>query len=108
MYIDQTMNYTVIERGSSEAFFRLGELNCNLRSKVITPVTLFISNITLWTDFLQYFEETVDRYCATGKPICLLGDVNINILRAQTCNCGQQFLDCLQSYALLPIIDKLI
>ena len=56
--------------------------------------------------FLDYFEEAVDRYSATGKPICLLSDVNINILRAQTCNYAQQFLDCLQSYALLPTIDK--
>ena len=53
-----------------------------------------------------YFEEAVDRYSATGKPICLLGDVNVNILLAQTCNYAQQFLDCLQSYALLPTIDK--
>ena len=29
----------------------------------------------------------------------------INILRAQTCNYAQ-LLDCLQSYALLPTIDK--
>ena len=56
--------------------------------------------------FLDYFEEAVDRFSATGKPICLLGDVNINILRAQTCNYAQQFLDCLQSYALLPTINK--
>ena len=53
-----------------------------------------------------YFEEAVDRYSATGKPICLVGDVNINILLAQTCNYAQQFLDCLRSYALLPTIDK--
>ena len=32
---------------------------------------------------LDYFEEAVDRYGATGIPICLLGDVNINILRAR-------------------------
>lgn len=56
--------------------------------------------------FLDYFEEAADRFSATGKPICLLGNVNINILRAQTCNYAQQFLDCLQSYALLPTIDK--
>ena len=56
--------------------------------------------------FLDYFEEAVDRYSATAKPICLLGDVNINILRAQTCNYAQQFLDFLQSYALFPTIDK--
>ena len=56
--------------------------------------------------FLDYFEEAVDRYRATGESICFLGDVSINILRAQTCNYGQQFLDCLQSYALILTIDK--
>ena len=81
-------------------------LNCDLRSEEISPVMLFISNIILRNDFLHYFEEGVDRYCATGKPICLLGDVNINILHAQTCNYGQQLLDFLQSYSLLPTIDK--
>ena len=35
-----------------------------------------------------------------------IGDVNINNLRAQACKLAQQFLDCLQSYALLPTIDK--
>ena len=59
---------------------------------------LFIGNIILRT-FLDSFEEGVDRYSATGKPICLLGDVNITTLLGQTCN-------CLQSYARFPTIDK--
>ena len=67
---------------------------------------LFIGNIILRNVFLDSFEEGVDRYSATGKSICLLGDLNINTLRAQTCNCAQQFLDCLQSYAPLPTFDK--
>ena len=70
-------------------------------------MVLFIGNIILRNVFfLDYVEEAVDRYSATVKPICLLGDVNINICRAQTCNYAQQFLDCLQSYALLPTTDK--
>ena len=59
---------------------------------------LFISNIILPNDFLHYFEEAVDHHCATGKLICLLGDVNINILRAQAGNYAQQLLDYLRSY----------
>ena len=47
---------------------------------------LFIGNIILRNVSLDYFEEGVDPYSATGKPICLLGDVNTNTLRAQTCN----------------------
>ena len=71
-------------------------------------MVLFIGNIILRNVylFLGYVEETIDRYSATVKPICLLGDVNINIFRAQTCNYAQQFLDCLQSYTLLPTTDK--
>ena len=61
---------------------------------------LFIGNIILWNVFLDSLEEGVDRYSATGKPICLLFDVNINTLRAQT-------LDFLQSSALFPTNDKL-
>lgn len=67
---------------------------------------LFIGNIILRNVFLDSFEEGVDRYSATGKSICLLGDLNINTLRAQTCNCTQPFLDCLQSYSLFATIDK--
>ena len=47
---------------------------------------LFIGNVILQNDFLDYFEKAVDRYSATGKPICLLGGVNINSSRAQTFN----------------------
>ena len=67
---------------------------------------LLIGNIILRNVFLDSFEEGVNRYSATGKSICLLDDVNINTLRAQTCNCAQQFLDYLQSYSLFPITDK--
>ena len=71
-------------------------------------MVLFIGNIILRNVFffLGYVEEAIDRYSATFKPICLLGNVNINIFRAQTCNYAQQFLDCLQRYALLPTTDK--
>ena len=85
---------------------RLCGLNCNWRSKEISSVVLFIGNIILRKVFLDCFEKGVDHNSATGKLICLLGDVDINTLCAQTCNCAQQFLNCLQSCALLPTIDK--
>ena len=105
MYVDETMNYTVIERTSNEAFQALWiELQFVKQSNIICGVIYRQHNFV--ERFLDCFEEAVDRYSATGKPICLLGDININILRAQTCNYAQQFFDCLQSYALLPTIDK--
>ena len=105
MYIHETINYTVIERTSKEAFQALWiELQFAKQSNIICGVMYRQHNSV--ERLLDYFEETVDRYSATGKPICLFGYVNINILRAQSCSYAQQFLDCLQSYALLPTIDK--
>ena len=104
MYIDETMNYTVIEKTYNDAFQALWiELQFAKQRNITCDVIYKQDNSA--ERFLHYF-EAVDRYCAIGKPICLLGDVKINILRTQTCNYAQQLLDCLQGYSLLPTIDK--
>ena len=108
VYVDGTMNYTiytVIERISNEAFQALWmELQLAKQRNIICGVIYRQHHSA--EGFLDCFEKGVDRYSATGKPIWLLGDVNINTRRAQTCNCAQQFLNCLRSYALLPTTDK--
>ena len=81
------------------------------KKRAISHLFNIICGVIYWQHnsaerFLDQFEEAIDCYSATGKPTCLLGDVNINILCAQTCNNAQQFLDCQQSYVLLPTIDK--
>ena len=84
MYIDETVKYTVIERTSNEAFQSLWiELQFTKQSDIICGVIYGQRNSA--ERFLDYFEEAVDRYSATGKPICLFGDININILRVPTC-----------------------
>ena len=100
MYIDETINYTVTERTFNEAFQALcTELQFAKQRNIIRCVIHRQHNSA--ERFLDYFEEAVDRYSATGKMISLLGNVNLNILRAQTSNYAQQFLD-----ALLPTINK--
>ena len=99
------MNCTVIERTYNEAFRALWIELQFAKQRNITCVVIYKQDNSA-ERFLHYFEEAVDRYCATGKPICRLGDVNINILRAQTCSYAQQLLDCLQGYSLLPTNDK--
>ena len=105
MYIDDNLQYKVIEKTTNEAFQALWlEIEFKTKSNVICGVVYRQHNSA--DRFLDYFEERIDHYSATGKPVYLLGDVNINILRSQTCSYAQQFLNCLQSYALLPTIDK--
>ena len=56
--------------------------------------------------FLKYFEETVENLIATGKPVYVMTDANINLLHFNSCNYAQDFLLTLQSLNLAPCIDK--
>ena len=89
---------------SIEAFQSLWiELQFTKQSNIIWGVIYRQHNAA--KRFLDSFEEAVDHYSTTGKPICRLGDISINVLRAQTCDYAQQFLNCLPSYAFLAAID---
>ena len=56
--------------------------------------------------FQQYFDETCEKYAVQGKPVYIMGDFNIDLLKAETSNFSHDFLLSLQSYYLLPTIDK--
>ena len=56
--------------------------------------------------FQQYFEETIERYNASGKRICVLGDFNIDLLKTESSNRSQDFLMTPQSCYLIPTVDK--
>ena len=85
MYIDVNLRYRVIEKTSNEAFQALWiEIEFTKKRNIICGVVYRQHNSP--ERFLEYFEETIDRYSATGKSIYILGDVNINILRSVTCN----------------------
>ena len=56
--------------------------------------------------FQKYFDETIENLCAIGKPIFLMSDTNINLLRSSTCNYARNFLFSLQSLMFTPTIDK--
>ena len=105
MYIDDNLLYRVSEKNNYEAFRALQlEIEFKTKSNIICGVVYRQHNSA--DRFLNYFEETIDRYGATGKPVYLLGDVNINTIQSQTCNYAQQFLNCLQSYGFLTTIEK--
>ena len=91
MYIDDNLQYKVIEKTGSEAFQALWlEIEFQTKSNIICGVVYRQHNSA--DRFLDYFWESIDHYSATGKPVYLLGDVNVNILRSQTCNYAQQLL----------------
>ena len=51
-------------------------------------------------------EETMEKLTKTNKPVYIMGDFNINLLHLETCNYVQNFIFSLQTYNMIPTIDK--
>ena len=96
MYIDSELSYTVLEKSSNEAFQALQvEIHQTNAANVICGVLYRQHNSP--EHFLKYFEETVENLIATGKPVYVMTDANINLLHFNSCNYAQDFLLTLQS-----------
>lgn len=105
MFIDENVKYRVIEKISSRAFQALWvELQFERKSNIICGVIYRQHNSP--ESFQTYFDETLEKLSMSGKPIYVMGDFNINLLNAETCNFTKDFLFSLQSYSFIPTIDK--
>lgn len=56
--------------------------------------------------FQEYFDETIEKRSAFGKKIIFMGDNDLNLLRFHSCKYAQNFILSLQSFNLMPTIDK--
>jgi len=105
MFVDENVKYRVIEKISSRAFQALlVELQFELKSNIICGVIYRQHNSP--ESFQTYFDETLEKLSTSGKPIYVMGDFNINLLNAETCNFTKDFLLSLQSFSFIPTIDK--
>ena len=50
--------------------------------------------------------NTAENLIATGKPVCVMTNANINLLHFNSCNYSQDFLLTLQCLNLAPCMDK--
>jgi len=48
----------------------------------------------------------LEKLSASGKSIYIMGNFNVNLLRAESCKYSNNFLLSLQSYSSIPAIDK--
>lgn len=105
MYIDTNFRYNVIEKNSNEAFQALWiEIHFSNKANIICGVIYRQHNSP--ESFHKYFDETIENLSASGKHIYIMGDTNINLLHSSSCNYAQNFLCSLQSFGLIPTIDK--
>ena len=90
MYIDSELRYTVLEKSSNEAFQALWvEIFQTNVANIICGVLYRQHNSPEL--FLKYFEETAENLIATGKPVYVMTDANINLLSFDSCNYAQDF-----------------
>ena len=105
MYIDSELRYTVLEESSNEAFQALWvEIHQTNAANIICGVLYRQHNSP--EQFLKNIEETAENLIATGKPVYVMTDANINLLHFNSCNYAQDFLLTLHSLNLAPFIDK--
>ena len=105
MYVNSSINYTVLERTSNEAFQALWiELESLEGKNVICGVIYRQHNSP--EQFQTYFDMTLERLSSTNKPIYVMGDFNIDLLKSETCDFSHNFLLSMQSYSFSPVIDK--
>ena len=56
--------------------------------------------------FQTYFDEILGKLSTQNKPIYVMGDFNIDLLKSETCDFSHNYLLSLQSYSFFPTIDK--
>ena len=105
VYIDNTLEYTVLEKCTNDAFQALWIEIINRDKKNIICGIIYRQHNDP-SRFMTYFDETVERFSLTGKSLCVMGDFNVDLLKSDSCSHAQNFLLSCQSYSLLPSIDN--
>ena len=105
LFINEKHNYRVLEKISYTAFRALWiEISLAKKKNVICGIIYRQHNSP--ERFQQCFDESIEKYTALDKEICILGDFNIDLLKAQSSNYSQEFLMSLQSCYLIPTVVK--
>ena len=105
MFIDESLDYRVLERTSNEAFQVLwAEFSFEKKKNVICGI--FYRQHNSPEIFQSYFDETIEKRASSGKHIVIMGDFNIDLLKCASSSYSHDFLTSLQSCSLVPTIDK--
>jgi hypothetical protein len=105
MFIDETLNYHVLEQVSNEAFQAVWiQISFEKEKNIICGIIYSQHNSP--DPFKQYYEESLEKFVSSGKTIFIMGDFNIDLLKCEICHYSQEFLLLLQSCYLVATIDK--
>lgn len=83
MYISDTLNYMVLENISSEAFQALWiEIILNHKNNIACGI--FYRQHNSPESFQSYFDKSVEKYILHDRPVFIMGDFNIDLLKSSS------------------------
>ena len=105
LFIDELLNYRILEKISNKAFQALcAEITFENKKNVIYGILYRQHNSP--ERFQLYFDKCIEKFTSSGKDIVIMGDINIDLLKYESSNYSHDFLSSLQSCCLTPAIDK--
>ena len=94
LFIDDSLNYRVLEKISNEAFQALWvEITFENKKNVICGI--FYGQHNSPERFQVYFDESIEKCTYSRKDIVIMGDFNIDLLKCVSSNYSHDFLSSL-------------
>ena len=91
MFIDASLDYVILAKTSTMAYQALWiEISFTDKRHIVCGI----------------ITDTVEKFISSDKTLCLMGDVNINLLKSTHCQFAHDFLSTILSCYLIPTIDK--
>ena len=106
VYIDKSLSYGIIKKSSNEAFQALCiEISFVQKKNIIVGVIGYRQHNSPHK-FKDNFDEVIEKFTATGKLLCIMGDFNLDLLKIESSCYSRDLFLSLQSCYLIPSIDK--
>ena len=105
MFIDESLDYKILEKTSNTAYQALWiEILFSGKKNIVCSIIYGQRNSP--EVFQNYFENAIEKFVSSGKLVCLLGDINVDLLKSARCHYAHDFLLSLLSCHIIPTIDK--
>ena len=105
LFVDNSLNYNVLEKTSHEAFQALWvEISFVNHKNIVCGIIYRQHNSPDY--FLTYLDKTIEKMVSDERDVYILGDFNIDLLKYESSQISQDFLLSLRSCYLIPTVDK--
>ena len=105
LFVDQSLNYNVLEKTSNDAFRAVWvEIAFANHKNIVCGVIHRQHNSPDY--FLTYVDKTIQKIVSDDKDVYIMGDFNIDLLKCESSQISQVFFTLSSSCYLFPAVDK--